>query len=176
MAGESVARRYARAAFELALENKQPLEGWLADLETIASVVKDPEVRAVLVSPKLSFEQKRSLVDRAITGLDPLRRNFLYLLIDRKRVELIDAVRREFRALMLEHQGIAEATVTTAVPISDTEAARIGEQLGRLVGKRVVVHRQVDPSIIGGLVARVGDTLINGSVAARLAALRQQLV
>ena len=95
MAGESVARRYARAAFELALENKQPLEGWLADLETIASVVKDPEVHAVLASPKLSFEQKRALVDRAITGLDPLRRNFVYLLIDRNRVELIERVLSE---------------------------------------------------------------------------------
>jgi F-type H+-transporting ATPase subunit delta len=176
MAGESVARRYATAAFELALENKQPLEGWLADLDTIASVVNDPEVNRILVSPKLTFEQKQSLVDRAITGLDHLRRNFLYLLIDRKRVDLIDAIRREFRALMLEHQGIAEATITTAVPISDAEATRIGEQLGRLVGKKVVVQRQVDPSIIGGLVARVGDTLINGSVAARLAALKQQLV
>ena len=176
MAGESVARRYARAAFELALENGQPPESWLADLETIASVVRDPEVGQVLTSPKLSFEQKRALVDRAIKGLDPLRRNFVYLLIDRNRIDLIDQVRRELRALVLEHQGIAEATVTTAVPISDAEAARIGEQLGRLVGKKVVVQRQVDPSIIGGLVARVGDTLINGSVAARLAALREQLV
>jgi F-type H+-transporting ATPase subunit delta len=176
MAGESVARRYARAAFELALENKQPLESWLADLETMASVVQDPTVSQVLSSPKLSFDQKRALVDQAVTGLEPMQRNFLYLLIDRKRIELIGAVRREFRALMLEHQGIAEATVTTAVPISDAEAARIGDYLGRLVGKRVVVHRQVDPSIIGGLVARVGDRLINGSVAARLAALRQQLV
>ena len=176
MAGESVARRYARAAFELALENGQPPESWLADLETIASVVGDPEANQVLTSPKLSFEQKRTLVDRAISGLDPLRRNFVYLLIDRNRIDLIDAVRREFRALVLEHQGIAEATVTTAVPISEAEAARIGEQLGRLVGKKVVVERRVDPSIIGGLVARVGDTLINGSVAARLAALREQLV
>ena|SRR2546426_1005291 len=176
MAGEAVARRYARAAFELAIENRQPLEGWLADLETVAGVVGDPEVNQVLISPRLSFEQKRSLVDRAISGLDPLRRNFVYLLIDRHRVDLIDAIRREFRALVLEHQGIAEATVTTAVPISEAEAARIGEQLGRLVGKKIVVHRQVDPSIIGGLVARVGDTLINGSVAARLAALREQLV
>src|SRR5262249_20668132 len=165
-----------RAAFELALENKQPLESWLADLETIASVVGDAEVNQVLISPKLSFEQKRALVDRAISGLDPLRRNFLYLLIARNRVDLLGPIRRGFRSLVLEHQGIAEATVTTAVPISDAEAARIGEQLGRLVGKKIVVHRQVDPSIIGGLVARVGDTLINGSVAARLAALRQQLV
>jgi len=176
MAGESVSRRYARAAFELALENGQTPESWLADLETIASVVGDPEVNRILVSPKLSFEQKQALVDRAITGLDPLRRNFVYLLIDRGRIDLIDAIRRAFRELVLEHQGIAEATVTTAVPISDAEAARIGEQLGRMVGKKVVVQRQVDPSIIGGLVARVGDTLINGSVAARLAALREQLV
>jgi F-type H+-transporting ATPase subunit delta len=176
MAGESVARRYARAAFELALERGQSPEDWLADLDTIEGVVSDPDVNRVLTSPKLSFEEKRSLVDRATSGLDPLRRNFLYLLLDRNRVELIGAIRREFRAMVLEHQGIAEATVTTAVPISDAEAARVADQLSRLVGKKVVINREVDPSIIGGLVARVGDTLINGSVAARLDALREQLV
>ena len=175
MAGESAARRYARAAFELALERGQRLEDWLADLESFAAVAADPRIHTTLVSPKLSFAHKRSMVDQAITGLDPLRQNFLLLLIDRKRVDLLEPIRREFRAMMLEHQGVAEATVTTAVPISDAEATRIGDMLGRMVGRKVIVQRQVDPSIVGGLVARVGDTLINGSVAARLQALREQL-
>lgn len=176
MAGESAARRYARAAFELALERGQPLEDWLADVEAIAAMVADPAVHAALVSPKLPFARKRDLVEAAASRLDPLRRNFLYLLIERNRVELASAIHRELRALVLEHQGIAEAVVTTAVPISDAEAARVGEMLGRMVGRRVVVERRVDPSIVGGLVARVGDTLINGSVAARLDALREALV
>src|SRR5579884_1126525 len=176
MAAESVARRYARAMFELALERKQPLEEWLSDLQAIEAALEDPAVRPTLVSPNLDFERKRELVDRALAGLDPLRRNFVYLLLERGRVELVGAIVREFRSMMLEHQGIAEATVTTAVPISDAEADRIGALLGRLVGKQIVITRQVDPSIIGGVVARVGDRLINGSVAERLAALRQQLV
>jgi F-type H+-transporting ATPase subunit delta len=176
MAAESVARRYARAIFELALERNEPLEGWLSDLQSIQAALEDPAVRPVLVSPKLPFERKRELVDRALSGLDPLRRNFVYVLIERGRIELLGAVVREFRAMMLEHQGIAEATVTTAVPISDAEADRIAGLLGRLVGRRVTLERRVDPSIIGGVVARVGDRLINGSVAERLAALRRQLV
>src|SRR5258708_4873203 len=175
MAAESVARRYARAIFELALERKEPLESWLADLQAVQTSLEDPGVRPTLVSPKLGFERKRELVDRALGNLDPLRRNFVYLLIERGRIEVLGAVVREFRAMMLEHQGIAEATVTTAVPISDGEADRIGALLGRLVGRKVIVERHVDPSIIGGVVARVGDRLINGSVAEAFAALRQQL-
>jgi len=176
MAAESVARRYARALFELALERDEPLESWLSDLQAIQAALEDPAVRPVLVSPKLSFERKRELVDGALSGLDPLRRNFVYVLIERGRIELLGAVVREFRAMMLEHQGVAEATVTTAVPISDAEADRIAALLARLVGRRVILERQVDPSIIGGVVARVGDRLINGSVAESLAALRRQLV
>lgn len=176
MAGASAARRYARAAFELALEQGQPLEAWLADLEAVSTGLSDPQVMRILTSPKLSFNEKRTLFDRATPGIDPLRRNLLYLLIDRGRIELIDAIRRELRAMALQHQGIAEATVTTAVPISEAEAARIADLLGRVVGKKVVLTRTVDPSIIGGMVARVGDKLINGSVAARLDALREQMV
>ena len=176
MAAESVARRYARAIFELALERQQPLESWFSDLQAIESALTDPSVHATLISPKVSFEQKRDLIDRGLAGLDPLRRNFVYLLVERGRLELLGAVVREFRSMMLDHQGIAEATVTTAVPIGDAEAERIAALLGRLVSKKVIVQREVDPSIIGGVVARVGDRLINGSVAARLASLREQLV
>lgn len=176
MAGESAARRYARAIFELALERNQPLEAWLSDLQTVEAALSDPAVQPTLLSPKLSFEQKRELIDRPLGGIDQLRRNLVYLLVDRGRLELLPQVVSEFRAMMLEHQGIAEATVTTAVPIGDAEAERIAALLGRLVHKKVLVRREVDPSIIGGVVARVGDRLINGSVAERLAALRHQLV
>jgi F-type H+-transporting ATPase subunit delta len=176
VAGESAARRYARAIFELALERNQPLEAWLSDLQAVETALSDPGVQPTLLSPRFSFQQKRGLIDQSLAGVDELRRNFVYVLIERGRTDLLPAVIREFRALMLDHQGIAEATVTTAVPIDDAEAERIGAQLGRLVNKRVIVHRHVDPSIIGGVVARVGDRLINGSVAAQLAALREQLV
>jgi F-type H+-transporting ATPase subunit delta len=175
MAAESVARRYARAIFELALERNQPLESWFSELQAIEAALTDAAVQPTLISPKLSFGQKRELIDRALGGVDPLQRNFVYLLVERGRLELLGAVVREFRAMMLDHQGIAEATVTTAVPIGDAEAERIAQLLGRLVNKKVILQREVDPSIIGGVVARVGDRLINGSVAGRLAALREQL-
>lgn len=176
MAGESVARRYARAIFELATEHGQSLDAWLADLQTIARVFEDPGVRATLRAPKLSFETKRSLVDPSLASLGPLQRNVVHMLIARNRIDAAGTIAREFRQIMLDHAGIAEATVTTAVPIDDAEAERIAEHLGRLIGKKVIVQRQVDPSIIGGMIARVGDRLINGSIAGRLEALRAQLV
>ena len=175
MAGESLARRDARAVFELALEQNQSLDDWLRDLDKIQEALSDPQVAGALEAPKLRFEQKRDLIDRALASLDQSRRNLMYVLIERHRTASIAGIARELRLMVHKHQGIAEATVTTAVPIPDSEAARIGEQLGRLVGKRVVVERRVDPAIIGGVVVRVGDTLINGSVAGRLAALQEQL-
>lgn len=176
MAMESVARRYARAVFELALERGESLDAWLDDIKTLQSVLEDPEVFAVLTAPSLAFEHKREMIDRALGGLDPLRRNLVYLLVEGGRVDAIGALARELARLVNEHRGIAEATITTAVPISDEESRAIGERLGRVLDRTVVVQRAVDPAILGGIVVRVGDTLINGSVAGRLEALREQLV
>ncbi len=176
MAGEAVARRYARALFELAIEQGQSIDDWLADLRVIASVFGDPNIRATLTEPGMSFDSKRSLIDSAMAQFEPLRRNLVYTLVGRGRIHLIDAIVREFQTLVHEHHGIVEATVTTAVPVSDEEAAHIAERLGKIVGKRIILDRVVDPSIIGGIVARIGDRLINGSIAGQLAVLRQQLV
>jgi F-type H+-transporting ATPase subunit delta len=182
MAMESIGRRYARAVFELALERGQSLErgesldAWLSDLKAIEAALADPAVMAVLSGPQLPFEQKRAIVERALGGVDELRRNLVYMLIEAGRIEALGAIVRELQRLVNEHKGIAEATVTTAVPLSDAEAQRVAERIGKLLGKRVIVERRVDRSIIGGIVVRVGDTLINGSVAGRLAALREQLV
>jgi F-type H+-transporting ATPase subunit delta len=176
MAMESIGRRYARAVFELALERGESLDTWLSDLRAIETALSDPAIMAVLAGPQLPFEQKRALVERALAGVDELRRNLVYMLIEAGRIEAFGAIVRELQRLVNEHNGIAEATVTTAVPLSDGEAARIAERVGRLLGKQVILERRVDPAIIGGIVVRVGDTLINGSVAGRLAALREQLV
>ncbi|HEY3082897.1 MAG TPA: ATP synthase F1 subunit delta [Chloroflexota bacterium] len=176
MAMESVARRYARAAFELALDRGESLDSWLSDLRAIETALSDPAVAAVLAGPRLPFEQKRALVERALGRVDELRRNLVYMLIESGRIEALGAIVRELQRLVNEHNGVAEATITTAVPLSEAEAHRVAERVGRLLGKRVILERRVDPSIIGGIVVRVGDTLINGSIAGRLAALREQLV
>src|SRR3989442_5128756 len=176
MSMESVARRYARAVFELALERGESLDTWLGDLKAIETALSDPAVLAVLAAPQVRFEEKRAIVDRGLSGVDQLRRNLVYMLIEGGWIEAIGSIVRELQRLVNEHKGIAEATVTTAVPISDADAQRVAERVGRLLSKRVILERRVDPSIIGGIVVRVGDTLINGSVAGRLAALREQLV
>lgn len=173
---ESVARRYARAVLELARERGEPLETWLDELRSVERALSDPAISSVLASPQLTFEQKREIVDQGIGQLDELRRNLVYMLIEGGRVEAIGALVRELQRLLHEQNGIAEATITTAVPLSDSDAAGVAVRVGQMLGKRVIAERTVDPSIIGGIVIRVGDTLINGSVAGRLAALREQLV
>jgi F-type H+-transporting ATPase subunit delta len=176
MALESVARRYARAVSDLARERGEPLERWLADLRSVELALSDPTISSVLSSPQFTFAEKREIVDRGIGQLDELRRNLVYMLIEGGRVEAIGALVRELQRLVNEQNGVAEATITTAVPLSDADAERIAQRVGQMLGKRVIAERAVDPSIIGGVVIRVGDTLINGSVAGRLAALREQLV
>lgn len=175
MAGESVARRYARAIFELAIERGESLDDWLSDLRVADSALAEPSVAAVLSAPRVPTAAKLDIVDAAFQSAREMPRNFLKVLVDNGRVELLGTIVRAFQTLVNEHNGIIEAAITTAVPISDQEAGRVETLLGGVTGKRVIVTRRVDPTILGGVVARMGDTLINGSVAGRLAALRDQL-
>src|ERR671935_3083028 len=150
MAMESIARRYARAVFELALERGESLDDWLSDLRAIETAFSDPAVIPVLTAPQVPFEQKRELVDRGLSRVGELRRNLVYMLIESGRIEAIGAIVSELQRLVNQHKGIAEATVTTAVPISEQDAGRIAERVGRLLGKKVIVERRVGPLIMGG--------------------------
>src|SRR5205807_7039422 len=101
--------------------------------------------------------------------------NFARLLVQRRRVALAPQVVEDFNQMADDYLGLAHAEVTTAVPVSQQEQQLIAEQLSRLTGKRVDVRIRTDPSIIGGMVARVGDRLIDGSTRSRLLALRSRL-
>ena len=174
MRTEAAAKRYAQAAFAVALEY-QEVERWAEDLDALATLMGEPRAAAFLESDKVSDAEKRALLEAALSDVSPRALNLAQLLADKHRIDLIDHIREEFHALLDEYRGIARATVTTAVPMSEEETRTVATRLGEITGKQVIVQPKVDPSILGGLIAKIGDTLIDGSVRSRLLALKRQL-
>lgn len=169
------ARRYAQAVFELGRESGD-LASWQHDLALMAEVFSDQSISTYFRNPKRRAEETQQIARRLFEGrVQPQALNMLQLLARQNRTDLLPMVSERFQELVREAQGIVIAEVTTAVPVDDTEQRNIGEQLARMTGKRVQLKLQVDPSIIGGIIARVGDKLIDGSVTTSLQQLRQRL-
>jgi F-type H+-transporting ATPase subunit delta len=169
------ARRYAQAVFSIAREKKE-LERWQSDLDRIAALGKDATVMALFENPKVRFEDKARILSEGLGDISPLALNLVYLLVSRGRLAMIGDIAGEYRRLLDGYHGIERAEVTTAVVLDDKDKARLEEQLGAVVGKKVVVETKVDKSLIGGIVARVGGRLLDGSTLSRLAAMRKALV
>lgn len=171
----SAGRRYAQAIFALAKEQNK-LEQWSQDLETIVSVLAEPEVQNFLENPKTSRESKQQFVTNTLSGrTNPEALNLARLLIQRERQSHVTGIKDEFVRLWNQERGIVEAEVTVAESLSPDEEKAIQQKLSALTGRTVTIRTSVDPAIMGGLVARVGDTLIDGSVRTRLQNLKKQL-
>jgi len=168
-------RRHAQAVFEIALENNT-LDKWQKDLDQLASVLGNPEVADLLENPKVVFGNKKEMLHSILTGLSPEAMNLAYLLVARNHIRILGDLLTEFRRLVNEYHGREEAQVVTAVPIGDEEKRIIEKQLATIVGKDVVASSKVDPNILGGLVARLGDRLVDGSVRTKLHDLRRSMV
>ncbi len=174
MIREIAARRYAEAAFQIAREQGTE-ERWSEGMSLMAAVFSDPEVGAVMQEARISTADKMRLAERALEGVDPLVLNMARLLVHRGRTALAPQIAEALRELVDAERGIAHAVVTTAVPLSEGEAAAVAERLSEIADKQVVIETQVDEGIIGGLVARIGDKLIDGSTRSQLLALKRRL-
>ena len=173
----SIARRYAKALFGLAVEAGQ-VEGWANSLLTLQQVVdRSPDLQDVLANPVYSKEQRRAIVEKLAAALslaaDP--RNLLFLLGDRNRLSYLSAIVTTFRDLADQHLGRLRAKVTSAVALDDGAAQAIADKLSQATKAMVLLDRAVDPAILGGVVAQVGSLVYDGSVRTQLEDLRQQL-
>lgn len=168
------AKRYSQAVFELAQE-RRTFDQWLEDLEGLAQLVQDPGFLLIMESPRVHLDRKKEVLRERLVGADPLVLNLTQLLVTKGRVELIPGILQELRRLVDASRGIVHARVTTAVPLEASEQASLAQQLAQRTGKQVMLSAEVDPSIIGGLIARIGDTLLDGSVRGRLEALKRHL-
>jgi F-type H+-transporting ATPase subunit delta len=168
------AKRYADAVFLLGKE-QGTLDQWSEDLALLGAVASEPVISAYLRGPSVSQQDKLAVVDQALQSAQPEARNLARLLVERQRISIIPDLLARFGEALLEERGIALADVTTAVELSPAEVDRIRQQLSSLIGREVDMRMHVDPAMIGGIVARIGDLLIDGSVASQLSRLRERL-
>ncbi|MBC8167603.1 MAG: ATP synthase F1 subunit delta [Bryobacteraceae bacterium] len=178
---QAVSQRYANALADAVLASGTATDPRQVsqELHSFGEMVRTvPELRTVFLSPAVSNARKRAVVDRFATTL-PLShfvRNFLFILIDRRRSAMLDEVAGAYDAVLDERLGVVRADVTSAVELSDAQRADLEGALSLAADKRVRCEWKVDESLIGGIVARIGSKVYDGSVRTQLQSLRQTLL
>ena len=172
---EEIAAVYARALFEAALEQGRldvvhEQVGQLAD-----AIGASHDLQVFLFSPYFSATEKREGIERAVAGADPLLSNFLALLIEKHRMPAIFRIRRELDVLWERENRMLAVSVTSAVELDSATVDGIGERIGERTGRRIELTSVVDPDILGGLVLRVGNSILDASIRNRLDQLRKQV-
>lgn len=173
----AAARRYAKALLALAREGEQ-VDAVREELVGFASLVEQmPALEQVLARPLFPAAQRRAVLDRLTErlGLSPLLRNFCAFLIDQRRMIELSAIRSAYERLADEAAGRTHAEVISAGPLADDELGRVREALARHTGGEVEVSVRVEPDLIGGVIARVGDLVFDGSLRTQLAQVRASL-
>ena len=169
------AKRYARAVFEIAQENGE-IEGWLDDLGVLVREVDNADIAASLDAPQVSIERKTELVKGAFGDVvGPLAVNLLLVLASRGNASLIRGVAEEYQQIVDADRGIERAEVVSAVPLDRQQLDDISSLLKTVSGKEVTVADRVEPDILGGLIVRVGDRVMDGSTRTRLQKMRKSL-
>jgi F-type H+-transporting ATPase subunit delta len=173
---DTAARRYAEAAFEVALRDGT-VETWRSELDSAGEIAADETIGRALANPAVALEARTEMAESIfgkVVGRPVL--NLIGLMLRRGRIEQLPRVAAEFRRLDNARQGITLATATSAAPLSPDEVRAVTARMEQLTGGRVELDLKTDPSLLGGLVVRIGDRLIDGSVRGRLERLRNQLV
>ena len=172
----AIARRYAEAIFVLALK-QNTLEQTLEDVQGIAELFSKHTLAYLLREPKVPLQRKETALREGLgSKVLPTSLILALLVVQRGLVDLMPNIARELQQMALDHNNQAVAEVTTAAPMDAKQQKLVQQALEQRVGKTILLQTKVDPEILGGVVARVGDQVIDGSVRQRLQALRRQLL
>lgn len=173
----TIARNYAEALLTLARKSGD-LDGWGQTLNAIsASVESEPRLRNFMAAPQIAAAEKIAVLEKALAGRIPrLMVRYLEKLVQNRRQLLLPVIAVEYGNLVDDAEGRVHAQVTVSRDASDADRATIAAQLGRATGKTVVPHVMVNPAILGGVIVRIGDRVMDGSIRRRLSALRGGLV
>jgi F-type H+-transporting ATPase subunit delta len=164
----TIARPYARAAFEEA-KGHGGLGTWSDALAAGAQAVRDPRVVPLLDNPKVSRNELAQLIIAVAAGkLDEIGGNFIRTLADNQRLAILPEISVLFDELKNDAEGVAEVTITSAQPLTDSQAKVLQDALNRRLQREVRLHTRIDPALIGGAVIRSGDLVIDGSLKGRL--------
>jgi F-type H+-transporting ATPase subunit delta len=172
---EEIAQVYARALFQVALEHDK-LDVLRDELGQFADAVSEShELSVFLFSPYFSTEEKRDGLRKVVVDADPEFQNFLELLAENHRMPVIFRIRRAFDALWAEERKLLPVDVTSAIELDAKLVKSIGERIGEQTGRKVELNAHVDPEILGGIVLRVGNSVLDASIKNRLNRLRRQV-
>ncbi len=172
----AVARRYAEAVFDLGVQ-QGTLDRWLSDLRLIAEAYSNRKLAFILRQPKIPFARKEAIVrDLLAPKVSREALALAILLVERELVDLGPKIAEAFEQQLNDYRGLATAVVTSAVPLDTRQQEEVAAYLETLTGKRITLKTRVDPEILGGIVAQIGDTLLDGSVRRKLALLRDQII
>ena len=172
---EEIAAVYARSLFEVAQEQNK-LDTVRDELGAFADAVDtNRELQTFFFSPYFSTAEKADGLDRAVSGADPIVVNFLKLLIENHRTPAVFRVRREFDRLWREENKLLPVQVTSAVELDQATVSQIGDRIAQQTGRKIDLSASVEPDIIGGIVVRVGNSILDASIRNRLEQLRKQV-
>ena len=177
MNAATIGRNYAEALLALA-RKAGDVEGWGELINAIAVAMGENQIlRTFLESPKLAATQKIEILEKALgRRVPPLFLRYLETVIQKRRQMLIPEIATEYQALIDESENRLHANVTVARETTEPERDALARQLTKVFGKRVVPHVSLNPAILGGVIVRVGDTVMDGSVRKRLSVLKQRML
>ncbi len=179
MANRASAGRYAKALIEVAAAEAIDLQQVERDLAGFVDLFDaHPALGAVLLNPAVPMPNKRNAVGEIVALAKPTTvvGKLVMLLTERDRLELLPALLAAYHERLLDHLHVVQAEVTTTGPLSPAEAEALRQKLAQVTGRTVTITTKIDPAIVGGVVARIGSTVYDGSVATQLARMREQLV
>jgi len=176
----ALAYRYARALVDVVLAPGSTIkqEDAIAQLRAAGEMVaQSAELRTALLTPAITPSRKRAVMGKLLEeiGAATVIRNFIYVVIDHRRIGMLDQMREAFELALDERLGFARAEVTSAATLDDQRSARLESELSRLTGKRMRLRFAVDAELLGGATARIGSTLYDGSLRGQLQQLRREL-
>ena len=180
MAVRGWTKRYAQAIFEIATAQdpanvEASLDTWAQELRLMSEALENEDFKVFLLHAKIPLERKVKAIREVLPGLSPLARNLLSLMVSRGVVDSLPRVQGEYLSLVDRHRGLERVKIYSAVPLEDQERERISRFVQEMTGRQVVLEAEVDPSVLGGLVIRVGDRLLDGSAKSKLKSLQQEL-
>ena len=173
---QEIAQVYARSLFEVAKEHDK-LDVVREQLGEVADAIAEQhDLQVFFFSPYFSTDEKVEGLGRALPDADESVLNFLGLLIEKHRMPTLFRIRREFDALWEEENRLLPVQVTSAIELDESTVRQIGDAIGEQTGRRIELTSEVDPDILGGIVLRVGNSILDASIRNRLEKLRKQVV
>ena len=168
---------FAKVIFETALKDGE-LNKWLSQLRVISDVTGDSSIKKLLTDPTIAHADKTKMLSSRIGDVDPLALKMILMLAARGKLETIEEITDEYQRLLDSYHGVEGAElieVTTAIPLDEKDKLELSQRLTDIVEKPIILKAMVDPDIIGGIIIKVGDKIIDGSMRTKLVELKKEL-